>query len=440
MIALRVILLSLLVAMVGWLIPITGQAQGESVDKIVAVVGNEVILASELANQIQLTAFQTGYRPDSEEAVLKFQRQVLQQMISDKLFLAEALNDTTIEIRPSEVQQTLDGQIARAVQNFGSEEGLLQALASEGMTLRDLKRQYETDIENNLLRQRYIQQKLFAVSLSRYEVEKFYEEFKDSIPAQPEAMKLAHILLQVKPSTAIEDSVAVLAADLRQQILDGADFATISAQNSSLGAGENGGDLGYVERDDVVAEFSRAAFKLGIGDVSGVVRTQFGYHVIKCEGKRGDKSHLRHLLLDVAPSGADTAAVSTLADSLINEVWSGADFAEIAKAYSKDDDTRAQGGELGWFARDQLPADFANAVSGWTTPGESRGPVSSQFGLHLLKLLDFQAENELTMEDDYDKIKELARQDKTGRIVDEWIEEIKERSYIDYRMDELAGE
>lgn len=414
------------------------RAEGDTVDKIAAVVGGEVILASELANQVQLTAFQTGHRPESEEEILAFQKQILEQMISDRLFLMEALEDTTIEVRASEVQQELDNHVAGVVSNFGSEEAFIQALEAEGMTLRDLKRQYEDDIRNNLLRQRYIQQRLSGTSVSRYEVERFFELYKDSIPAQPEAAKLGHILLEIRPGQDLEDSVRDKAAGLRQQIYDGADFATVSTEHSSLGAGANGGDLGYMEAEDLVTEFSRVAFKLEVGEISGVVRTQFGYHVIKCEGKRGDKFWLRHLLLAIEPSAADTAAVLELADSLITVAQAGEDFGELAKTYSKDDESRAQGGELGWFAIGQLPEEFAPFVSGWTTAGEFKGPVQSRFGIHILSLLDYQEQKELSLEDDFDRLKELARQQKTGRVVDDWIKDIKERTYIDYRLENLG--
>lgn len=418
----------------------TSATAGESdssgtVDKIAVVVGDQVILTSELANQLQLTAFQSGQRPKTEEEIRSFQKQVLEQMISDQLFLAEAKKDTTITVRPSEVQQALDEHIAKVVENFGSEEKFLAALEQEGMTLRDLRRQYEQDIQNNLLRQRYIQKKLADVSVSKFEVEKFYQEFKDSIPDQPEGVRLAHILLEIKPAPAIEDSVKAEAERLRQQILDGADFAAISTEYSSLGAGANGGDLGFVESGDMVPEFARAAFKLEAGEISGVVRTEFGYHVIKCEGKRGDKSHLRHLLLAVQPVAEDTARTMALADSLIAVIRGGQDFAEIAKAYSRDDATRAQGGELGWFALQQMPEGFAEVVTGWTTPGEVRGPVKSRFGVHILKLLEYQPGKALSLTEDFDRIKDLARQDKTGRMVDEWIADLKKRTFVEYRLE-----
>ncbi len=407
----------------------------ETVDKIAVVVGDEVILTSELANQIQLAAFQMGKRPKTEEEIRVFQEQILEQMISDRLFLMEAKKDTSITIRRDEIERALQEHIARVRGNFDSEDEFLQALELEGMTLRDLERQYFEDTENNLLRQRFIQKKLHSVSISKYEVEQFYENFSDSIPSQPEGVKLAHILLTTRPNEAVEDSVRALAGDIRQRILDGADFATLAAQHSSFGAGANGGDLGYISRDDVDPEFARPAFSLAEGDISGVIRTPFGYHVIKCEGKRGDRLRLRHVLLGVIPTAEDTAATLALADSLINEIRGGNDFAELAKTFSTDDDSRVQGGELGWFALADLPEDFAPHVVGWTTADEVRGPIISKFGVHVLKLLEYQPEKKLALEDDYDRIKEMARQDKTGKMVDDWITEIKSRTYLDYRLE-----
>ena len=410
-------------------------AQREVVDRIVAVVGDEVIVASELANQIQLIILQSGVRPNTEDELDRLQRDILDQMVSDRLFLLAAREDTSVAVRDEEIENAMEEQISRISQNFSTYDEFLAALADEGLTVRELKKRYRKDIENKLLKQRYIQKKLFTISVSRQEVVEFYNEFKDSIPDQPEAVRLAHILLTIQPSQRVEDSIKQVVTELRQRVLDGADLAVISSQHSTGGAGVNGGDLGYVSREDVVPEFARPAFNLDVGDISGVVRTQFGYHVIKCEGKRGDRLHLRHLLIEVPPQADDTLNTRHLADSLLEAVRAGEDFEQIAKVFSADDDTRAQGGELGWFASAQLPQEFADVVAGWNTPGEYRGPVESRFGLHILKLLDYQAQQKYDLENDFDRIRELARQDKTGRIVDEWIEDFKKTTYISYRLE-----
>lgn len=410
-------------------------AKRETVDRIVAVVGDKVILASELANQMQVYSLQSGRQPKTEEDIENLKKEVLDQMVSDQLFLVAAEQDTMINVTDQDVDRALDNHVARVASNFDSNTQFEAALAAEGLTIRDLKKRYRDDIRGQLLKQRLISRRLQDVSISRQEVVEFYNQFQDSIPAQPEAVKLAHILLEITPSQEVEDSVKEYAADLRRQALSGADFAAISAAHSSSGAGANGGDLGWMSADDVVPEFARAAFALQPGDISGVIRTQFGYHVIKCEGVRENRSKLRHILLAVPPTREDSIRAGQLADSLLTEARNGADFAQLAKAFSADNNSRAKGGSLGWFAVDELPAEFASEVEGWTTPGEYRGPVISEFGIHILKLEDYNAERQYSLEEDFDELKEIARQEKTARMIDEWIEEIEEKTYIDYRLE-----
>lgn len=416
---------------------VTGLAEREVVDQIAVVVEDRVILASEIASQMQMIALQTGKQPKNEAEMKEFQARVIDDMITDRLFQIEAAKDTTISVRPEEIEQALDDHINRISQNFPSEDAFMAALAGEGLTLRDLRRQFKDDVKAQLLKQRLISRKLREVSVSRYEVENFYEALGDSIPDQPEGLKLAHILLTYNPSQEVEDSVRAIATDLRQQVLGGADFATLSARHSSLGAGANGGDLGYMSREDVVPEFARAAFKLQPGEMSGVVRTEFGYHVILCTGQREEQLKLSHILLSVPPSVDDTMRAINLADSLITRIIEGDSFAELAKAFSVDDDSRAQGGELGWFAAAQIPPEFAEDLTGWKEVDGLRGPIRTRFGVHIVKLLDYQESRKFTIEGDFDRIKEMARQQKTEKIVGEWIEEIKERTFIDIRVESL---
>lgn len=413
------------------------RSESEVVDRIVAVVGDEVILASEMASQLQMAALRYGQKFKSEAEMAVFRDNILESMISDQLFLIAAKSDTTISVRPDEVDRALDDHIARISGQYENNDDFLNALSQEGLSLRELRKKLRPDVKNQLLKQRIMQRRLSSVAVSRHEVEEFYYNYQDSIPTQPEAAKLAHILLNVAPAPEVEDSVKNRATELRQQILDGADFATISARHSSMGAGANGGDLGYVSRDDVVPEFARAAFNLSVGDISGVIRTQFGYHIIQCEGARDNKLKLRHVLLAVQATGADTLRAARLADSLIKEIRDGADFAALAKEYSSDDNTRAQGGELGWFDVSKLPPEFATEVKGWEAVGDVRGPVFSQTGLHIIKLLDHTPEKRLTLVDDYDRVKEMARQNKLADYTDQWIAEIKAQTYIDIRVDEL---
>ncbi|SYZ74448.1 PpiC-type peptidyl-prolyl cis-trans isomerase [Candidatus Zixiibacteriota bacterium] len=405
----------------------------EPLDRIVAIVGNDPILSSELAAQIQMAAIQRNIRPQNQQEVEKLQKEVLDQMISEKLFLAEAKKDTSIKTTPDEVDKALEDHIRTISSQFPSEDQFLAELSKEGLNLRTFKKRLRPEVENELLKQKLISKKLADISISRQEVMEFYNKYKDSIPDQPEAVRLAHILITFQPSKKTEDSVKALAESVRKNAAAGADFATLAATYSSGQNGINGGDLGFISRDDAVPEFSRAAFNLAPGQISGVVRTQFGYHIIKCEEVAGDKAHLRQILFEVLPTAADSQLTYHLVDSLKNEIVKGADFREIAKVYSADDDTRKQGGELGWFAVSDLPAEFQAALDSMKNIGDIYGPVKSQYGLHILKLLEHQDARKFSFDSDYDRVKEMARNAKTGEYVNKWVAEAKERTYVEVR-------
>ena len=175
-------------------------AQRDIIDRVVAVVGNEIILASELASQIQLAALRPGSQPKTSAEMEKLRDQALEGMISDRLFLIAAKDDSTISIRAADVERALDDQLARMQANFESQLEFELALDAEGLTIRELRKKFRSEVENQLLKQRFIQKQLYGVSVSRHEVEEFYKQFKDSIPIQPEGLKLAHILIPVQPS------------------------------------------------------------------------------------------------------------------------------------------------------------------------------------------------------------------------------------------------
>jgi len=406
---------------------------GETIEKIAAVVGNDPILASEVAAQIQLMAIQRGIRPKSEAELRDMQKRILDDLIAERLMLIEARKDTSISVTDDQVQAAVDDHINGLIRQFDSEEAFLSELASEGMTLRAFRKKLEPEMKNQLLKQQLINKKVSKIAVSNKEVKDFFEDYRDSIPDQPDAVRLAHILITFQPSGGTEDSVRQVAESVRKNAVAGADFATLALTYSTGPSSLNGGDLGFLSRDDVVPEFGRVAFNLKPGEISGIVRTMYGLHIIKCEEKRGDQMHLRQILFEVVPTAADSLLSYKLVDSLMNEINNGADFRELAKIYSADDESRAQGGELGWFAIANLPPEFAEAVKEMKNIDDVAGPVRSEYGLHIVKLLDRQEGRAITLADDFDRIKEMARQHKTGEMVDKWLDELKKKVYVDIR-------
>lgn len=406
---------------------------GEPIERIVAIVGGDPILASELAAQIQLMAIQRGIKPKNESELVQFQEQILNDLVVERLMLAEARKDTTIVVTDEQIEAGLEDHISNLIQQFPSDQVFLEELAGEGMSLRSFKKKLRPEIENQLLKQQLINKKLSSIAISNKEVNDFYEIYKDSLEDQPEAVRLAHILVTFQPSGGTVDSVRLIAETVRKNAAAGADFATLAITHSSGPGALTGGDLGFLSKDDVVPEFGRVAFNLEPGDISGVIQTMYGLHIVKCEEKRDTRSHLRQILFEVIPTASDSSLSYNLIDSLINEIKNGADFREHAKIFSADDDSRAQGGELGWFAIANLPAEFSESVTRMKNIDDLDGPVQSEYGLHILKLLDHQEAREVTLKEDFDRIKEMARQAKTGDIVDIWLEELKEKVFVEIR-------
>lgn len=422
----------------GFIVGVYSPAEGaEPVERIVAVVGDDPILSSELAAQIQLLAIQRGVRPKNEQEMRELQEQILNDLIAERLMLIEAQKDTMVRVTDEQIEQGVEEHIRSLINQFSSEDAFLNELEKEGMTLRAYKKKLHPEIKNQMMKQQLINMKLADISISNQEVHEFYENYKDSIPDQPEAVKLAHILITFQPSGSTEDSVKKTAETVRQNAVAGADFATLAATYSDGPGALSGGDLGYLSRSDVVPEFGRAAFNLAIGDISGVIRTVYGYHIIKCEDRKEDKGHFRQILFEVLPTAADSALSYKLIDSILTEIRDSADFRELAKIYSADDESRKQGGELGWFAIADLPTEFREGVKKFKEIDDVYGPVRSEYGLHIIRLLDRQEARKITIEDDFDRIKEMARQSKTGDYVDQWVEEMKEDVYVEIRPAEF---
>lgn len=404
----------------------------ELLDEPIAIVADRVILRSEWEAQVTLLALQSRRSVDDPVVRDSLGPAILQQMINDELILIQAERDTTLTVESQEIDAALAQHIQSLRDQFNSEEEFQRELAREGLTERDLRVRYRRDVRDQLLKQKLIQRKLNEVSVSNGEVREFYQTYKDSLPVQPAGIKLAHILLPVTVSQATEDSARLAITNILQEISNGLDFADAARRYSQDLTAESGGDLGWFGRGDMVTAFEQAAFALVPGQVSGVVRTRYGLHLIKCEEKSGSRIHARHILLQLSPSLSDSARVYRLADSIATAAREGADFCALAQQYSQDQESQKNCGELGWYPISEMFPEFKQALQG--APVDTIvGPVSTDFGWHILRVLDRREEQPFTLTDDWDAIKEMARREKTNDVVSEWIKGIREETYVDIR-------
>ncbi|MGD0036083.1 MAG: peptidylprolyl isomerase [Bacteroidota bacterium] len=411
------------------LIPAVLSAQ-TLVDRIVAVVDKEIITESELNERVTFLAVQNRIDPNQ----VGLRMQVLDGLVSEKLVLAQALIDS-VEVTEDEVTRALDQQIANFVRQVGSEQRVEQMY---GKPISRIKREYRTEIKNQLLVQKIRQQREAAISVTHREVEDFFVSFKDSLPQVPEEFELSHIYIVPKPDTAVEIKTRIVMQSILDSIHAGGDFADFAKRYSTdPGSAASGGDLGWEKRGVFVREFEETVFGMKEGDVSRIVKTQFGFHIIQLLGRRGESVHARHILMKIEKGPAsDSAAVDTL-QVLRNRALKGESFAELASKYSEDEDTKTIGGDLGTLTADQLQLDFARQIKEMKS-GEISEPlrsvVGSSYGFHIVWMRRRTAPHAINLHDDFKRIEQLALYMKRNKQNAEWIDELKKTIYVDIRL------
>ncbi|KPL04213.1 MAG: hypothetical protein AMJ90_01690 [candidate division Zixibacteria bacterium SM23_73_2] len=405
----------------------------EVLDRIVAVVGDKIILESELESQYLLYSSQPGTNIKDPQEERRIKERLLEQMINDKLILIRAEQDTLLEVTAEEVENAVEQQIKSLKEQFPSEDAFTEELLKEGLTERELKRKYRSQIKSQLLMEKLISMKLSGVGISSREVRDFHQAYKDSIPEQEEAVRLSHILFSFTPSTETRDFLSQKAEVILKRAEEGDDFASLAGVYSDDPTRERGGDLGFFKKGDLLPEFERVAFSLDSGEV-GLAETNLGYHIIKVERKTDSLVSARHILISVRPSSEDSARTWSEADSVYQMLKAGGDFTGLAREFSNDEESKKVGGELGWYPLKQLEGELKDAIIP-LKKGEISRPFLTEFGIHIVKVLDRQSERKITLEDDWDTIKEMAKRKKTNQKVMEWLEKLKEKYYVEVRLE-----
>ncbi len=405
----------------------------EVLDGVAATVDDRIILISEVQSQVQLAAMQLNLDLSSKALADSLQGEILQQMIDDKLILINAEKDTTIKVTPREVEDAINDHIARIKRQFPSEESFLAQLTAEGLTLKELRSSYKDEVRNQLYKEAFLNKMMSGITISSGEVREFYKTYVDSLPKLPAGVHLAHILVTTSPGQATRDSLLNYTRLLYDKVKSGEDFSLLAETYSDDITAQSGGDLGWFNRGDMVPEFEEAAFALAPGEISEIVETQFGFHIIKCTDKKSNSVRASHILIKYELSDDDLRQSKQSIDSLYTLLAEGANFEEVAAKFSDDDNTVEKGGDLGWYAADELSVEFKQAVAE-LQPGEFSEPVRSQFGYHILKVLDKKSARPLDFEDDYNEIEAFAKRHKAQKELEQWLDGAREKYYIEVKL------
>ena len=403
----------------------------EVLDKIVAVVGNEFITKSELQFQTNLYAAQRKISPTP-----RLERQVLDNLINEKLIYAQA-NLDSITVTEDEVNQRIDYQIQMFQQQLGSKENIEKAY---GMSIEKIKRELRDNIRKQLMIQKLQQKNFGDIDVSRREVEDFFDKFKDSLGVIPEKVDIAHIFRNPKTTGAAKAKAKALAESILDSLKHGADFAEMAKKYSEdPGSAAHGGDLGFVKKGVFYPEFEAAAFALSPGQLSDVVESPVGFHIIQLIEKRGESIHTRHILIKIkTDEDADLKTIEFLSNIRDSVVKGDGSFSKYAKEYSEDESSKNFGGDLGTFYLNQLDKNLLDIVSK-LKEGEISYPKrmdygQDSYGYHIVYLKKRIPQHVASLTQDYPEIKKLADEYKKQQEYNNWLSELKKNLYYEVRM------
>jgi peptidyl-prolyl cis-trans isomerase SurA len=408
----------------------------ETLDRVLVEVDQELILESEIGQQLQRLAFERKMSQSDFEAQqedLKYD--LVQAMIDNLVILAEARADTNIVVQDRDVDRQVEDRLEGILRQVGGEKRLEEAM---GLSLKEIRRSLTRDTRQ----QNYIdaarRTRLAQVSVTRQEVETFFETFQDSLPSVSESVLLSHIFLEYAVSAQSEQHAKALADSVRglldPETGDPTRFAELAEEYSTdPGSAANGGSIGRTKRGNLVRPYEEVAYRMEIGQLSEPVRSEYGFHVIRLDGRQGEYIETSHILFKLEATAVDRQIIMAKADSLYTVLAGGADFAEQAGKHSDHAFSRGSGGDLGWISLTELLPLVRSRVRD-LEPGSITRPVRSELegreGMQILQLRERRDSRRPTLEDDWEEIRMMSENHKKQRVMQEWVDELRSQVHI----------
>lgn len=408
------------------------QERDRFMDRIVAVVGEDVITQRELVSRINLTEqqlAQRGARAPSRDVLV---RQVMERMVVERIQLQEARR---VGVNIDEI--TLN----RTMENIAAENNLTllqlrNALAAEGVDFEGFRRQIRDELTIAQLRRRQVDSRLRVGE----------QEIDDLIAAESGAIDrdiryhLAHILVALPQGA---DSATIAAArkkadELRERARAGEDFSSLAINHSDAPDALEGGDLGWRGAADIPTLFARNVILMGPGEIGQVLRSPNGFHIVKLidreagEALKVTQTRARHILISPDQIRTEQEAEAQ-ARALYNRIREGAPFADLARAHSTDAGSAARGGELGWVTPGETVPPFEEAMNALAV-GQISRPVQSQFGWHIIEVLE-RREVDASRDLLRARAQEILQNRKREEETELWLRRLRDEAFVEYRIE-----
>jgi len=420
------------------IVALPGSGRIGATERIAAIVNKEVILESDVDEQLRLAIINLRVDPNDSTAVAKLRKDVLKQLVDEQVIMAEAARQNiTIS------KATLDKAVTQAVQDvkdrMGSEEKYRKALAQEKMTEIELRKKYEPDVRKQLTVMQLVEREVQSkTSVTDVELKTYYVAHRDSIGKKPEQLKLASIVIGFEPDSSQVKRLRARADSLRAAIIKGKPFEEVAQAASDDPSGRSGGDLGTFGRGDMVREFEDAAFGLRPMEISQPVRSRFGFHIIQvlehmdATDSTAERLHARHILVQARLAPGDEERARKRALAVRDSILRGADFALMAKRNSMDAASRDSGGYMGEIPVTALPPNFQEPVTG-LRDAEVSVPLKGEAGYYVVKLLGRIPESDYAFPDIKEDLRRMVMNQKLKEGYDRWLERIRKNVNIEIK-------
>jgi peptidyl-prolyl cis-trans isomerase SurA len=419
----------------GAMAPALGQDRVDLLDRVVAVVNTDVITKQELDREI-VSANESLRRqgtPLPQREVLE--KQLLERLITKNLLIQQA-RQSGLRVADSELETALE-RIASDNKMKGV-AALREAVEQTGTKFDQFREDVRGEILIGRLRDREIDSR---ISVSDAEIQSFLRAQQDSVGDKADEYNLSHILVQL-PEQASPEELRLRRARAEAaliQIRQGADFRQIAASYSDAGDALQGGEMGWRPAGRLPSIFLSALKPMKAGQVSDVLRSPAGFHILKLNDKRGNDSpllvtqtHARHILIRLNEVVAENDARNRLND-LKDRIEHGTDFAELARLHS-DDNSAARGGDLGWVSPGDTVPEFERAMDG-LKPGQVSAPFKSAFGWHIVQVLE-RREQDMAQDRQRMAARQALRARKSDEQWQEWVRQQRDKAYVEYKLEE----
>lgn len=398
-------------------------------DGLVALVGSSPITQSEVLQGAQMQLMQTGRSNFSSEKELDYYfKQSLENIINQKVLFEQAKLDTEIVVTNDDVKSYLENHIQNLINQHGSVDILENVL---GQTVRSFERESWDDVYKLIVAERYQQKLLSGVAVSRKEVVEFFNVNKDSLGMIPAQTKYSIIEVPVVPGKQVEIETINFLNSIRDSVLRGGDFSVYATRYSQdPGTVETGGDLGFIKRGTLVSEYERVGFSLKEKEISGPVKTEFGYHLIQLISRQGEKIWTKHILRQLVPSEKDK---NTALDSL-KYLYSIIQtnpliFDSIALNLQGLDNSISS--VFDWTYNSNISDNILSEIDFLSSENISY-PFETDNGYAVLKIYGKKEVAEPTIQNSWNLLNELALQNKIYNTMNSWLKVIKSDTYIKY--------